>query len=206
MKKNLVSSIWVRWPCRPKTWSWYRPDLTLTQIKNFWVQGRSGLFLQFKNCIFFFMFVFSISRAELENITNTIVTSSDDKDSVENKHILDDLHLHVKELEERRAKIQPIINLVDNMVRSPIFLSQIYWKFNIFVLFPNSLIRLISNMSGRPKGVSWVHTETQRPLNQALYSLHRQWRFWFVVIPLKRFVVILPLYRDHYKQKYSRLR
>ena len=67
------------------------------------------------------------------------MTSSDDKDSVENKHILDDLHLHVKELEERRAKIQPIINLVDNMVRSPIFLSQIYWKFNIFVLFPNSL-------------------------------------------------------------------
>ena len=45
------------------------------------------------------------------------MTSSDDKDSVENKHILDDLHLHVKELEERRAKIQPIINLVDNMVR-----------------------------------------------------------------------------------------
>ena len=67
------------------------------------------------------MFVFSIFRAELENITNTIVTSSDDKDSVENKHILDDLHLHVKELEERRAKIQPIINLVDNMVRSPVF-------------------------------------------------------------------------------------
>ena len=99
------------------------------------------------------MFVFSISRAELENITNTIVTSSDDKDSVENKHILDDLHLHVKELEERRAKIQPIINLVDNMVRSPIFLLQFFCKFtlkvNIFVLFPNSLIRLISNMSGR---------------------------------------------------------
>ena len=46
------------------------------------------------------------------------MTSSDDKDSVENKRILDDLHLHVKELEERRAKIQPIINLVDNMVRS----------------------------------------------------------------------------------------
>ena len=61
------------------------------------------------------------SRAELENITNTIVTSSDDKDSVENKRILDDLHLHVKELEERRAKIQPIINLVDNMVRIWIF-------------------------------------------------------------------------------------
>ena len=57
------------------------------------------------------------SRGELENITNTIVTSSDDKDSVENKRILDDLHLHVKELEERRAKIQPIINLVDNMVK-----------------------------------------------------------------------------------------
>ena len=73
------------------------------------------------------MFVFSIFRAELENITNTIVTSSDDKDSVENKHILDDLHLHVKELEERRAKIQPIINLVDNMVRFPIF----YHKFTI---------------------------------------------------------------------------
>ena len=54
------------------------------------------------------------------------MTSSDDKDSVENKHILDDLHLHVKELEERRAKIQPIINLVDNMVRSTILLLQIY--------------------------------------------------------------------------------
>ena len=51
------------------------------------------------------------------------MTSSDDKDSVENKHILDDLHLHVKELEERRAKIQPIINLVDNMVRSPTLCS-----------------------------------------------------------------------------------
>ena len=76
------------------------------------------------------------------------MTSSDDKDSVENKHILDDLHLHVKELEERRAKIQPIINLVDNMVRSPIFLKY-FLKVNIFVLFPNSLIRLISNMSGR---------------------------------------------------------
>lgn len=58
------------------------------------------------------------SRAELENITNTIVTSSDEKDStIDNKRILDDLHLHVKELEERRAKIQPIINLVDNMVK-----------------------------------------------------------------------------------------
>ena len=57
------------------------------------------------------------SRSELENITNTIVTSSDDKDSMDNKRILDDLHLHVKELEERRAKIQPIINLVDNMVK-----------------------------------------------------------------------------------------
>ena len=57
------------------------------------------------------------SRAELENITNTIVTSSDDRDSVDNKRILDDLHLHVKELEERRAKVQPIINLVDNMVK-----------------------------------------------------------------------------------------
>ena len=67
--------------------------------------------------LFFLLFVDG-SRAELENITNTIVTSSDDKDSVENKRILDDLHLHVKELEERRAKIQPIINLVDNMVRS----------------------------------------------------------------------------------------
>ena len=53
----------------------------------------------------------------MENITNTVVTSSDDKDSVDNKRILDDLHLHVKELEERRAKIQPIINLVDNMVK-----------------------------------------------------------------------------------------
>ena len=90
------------------------------------------------------MFVFSISRAELENITNTIVTSSDDKDSVENKHILDDLHLHVKELEERRAKIQPIINLVDNMVRSSIFLSEIFTliKFDLLVV-------LISNISGR---------------------------------------------------------
>ena len=45
------------------------------------------------------------------------MTSSDDKDSMDNKRILDDLHLHVKELEERRAKIQPIINLVDNMVK-----------------------------------------------------------------------------------------
>ena len=30
---------------------------------------------------------------------------------------MDDLHLQVKELEEKRAKIQPIINLVDNMVK-----------------------------------------------------------------------------------------
>ena len=35
----------------------------------------------------------------------------------DNKRILDDLHLQVKELEEKRAKIQPIINLVDNMVK-----------------------------------------------------------------------------------------
>ena len=70
------------------------------------------------------------SRAELENITNTIVTSSDDKDSVENKRILDDLHLHVKELEERRAKIQPIINLVDNMVR--IFIFSYFHSVTIF--------------------------------------------------------------------------
>ena len=73
--------------------------------------------------LFFLLFVDG-SRAELENITNTIVTSSDDKDSVENKRILDDLHLHVKELEERRAKIQPIINLVDNMVRSHNFANK----------------------------------------------------------------------------------
>ena len=46
-----------------------------------------------------------------------IVTSSDDKDSLDNKRILDDLHLQVKELEEKRAKVQPIINLVDNMVK-----------------------------------------------------------------------------------------
>ena len=45
------------------------------------------------------------------------VTSSDDKDSLDSKRILDDLHLQVKELEEKRAKIQPIINLVDNMVK-----------------------------------------------------------------------------------------
>ena len=36
---------------------------------------------------------------------------------IDNKRILDDLHLQVKELEEKRAKIQPIINLVDNMVK-----------------------------------------------------------------------------------------
>ena len=82
------------------------------------------------------MFVFSIFRAELENITNTIVTSSDDKDSVENKHILDDLHLHVKELEERRAKIQPIINLVDNMVRSPVFSNFSCMFLNPNIFFP----------------------------------------------------------------------
>jgi hypothetical protein len=57
------------------------------------------------------------SKAELENITNSIVTSSRDRDCFENKRILDDLHLHVKELEEQRAKVQPIINLVDNMVK-----------------------------------------------------------------------------------------
>ena len=84
------------------------------------------------------MFAFYISRAELENITNTIVTSSDDKDSVENKHILDDLHLHVKELEERRAKIQPIINLVDNMVRSPIFLTYVITYFLLFMYVSKS--------------------------------------------------------------------
>ena len=64
------------------------------------------------------------------------MTSSDNKDSVENKRILDDLHLHVKELEERRAKIQPIINLVDNMVRScnfannqPVLLLVLKWVY-----------------------------------------------------------------------------
>ena len=39
------------------------------------------------------------------------------KHIIDNKRILDDLHLQVKELEEKRAKIQPIINLVDNMVK-----------------------------------------------------------------------------------------
>ncbi len=58
------------------------------------------------------------SRAELENITNSCVTGSDGSaDSLENKRLLDDLHLHVRELEEKRARAQPIINLVDNMVK-----------------------------------------------------------------------------------------
>ena len=56
------------------------------------------------------------SRAELENITNSCVNGSDG-DSLENKRLLDDLHLHVRELEEKRARVQPIINLVDNMVK-----------------------------------------------------------------------------------------
>ena len=91
----------------------------------------------------FFLFFVDGSRAELENITNTIVTSSDDKDSVENKRILDDLHLHVKELEERRAKIQPIINLVDNMVRSCNFAN------NQLVLLPVQGVLAIRGFWGK---------------------------------------------------------
>ena len=50
-----------------------------------------------------------------------------------------------------------------------IFLYLFY--FNIFVLFPNSLVELIFNMSGRPKVVSWVHSTCRQFMMHSKLSI-----------------------------------
>jgi hypothetical protein len=56
------------------------------------------------------------SKVELDNYANSAANNSE-ADSMENKFMIEDVQLHINELEEKLIRTQPIINLVDNMVK-----------------------------------------------------------------------------------------
>ena len=57
------------------------------------------------------------SRAEVENFANAAANNSDGESGIEAKAMLEDSEVNLKELEERLKRVQPMINLVDNMVK-----------------------------------------------------------------------------------------
>ena len=56
------------------------------------------------------------SRAELENLANAAANSDGDS-AIEARAMLQDAQLHLEELQDKLNKTQPMINLVDNMVK-----------------------------------------------------------------------------------------
>ena len=57
------------------------------------------------------------SRAEVENFANAAANNSDGESGIEAKAMLEDSEVNLKELEERLRRVQPMIKLVDNMVK-----------------------------------------------------------------------------------------
>ena len=56
------------------------------------------------------------SKAEVENLANA-ANNSDGESAIEARVMLEDAEVNLRELEEKLKRVQPMINLVDNMVK-----------------------------------------------------------------------------------------
>ena len=56
------------------------------------------------------------AKAEVENFANA-AANSDGESGIEARAMLEDAEINLNELEERLKRVQPMINLVDNMVK-----------------------------------------------------------------------------------------